>query len=382
MRRCVFFSLALGLFLTAALAASADLAYTLVDLGGLAGGSYYSALGVNNLGQVTGDFYNGSNYSTFLYSGGTMTDLGAAAGYTVSGTTNTGESINDSGQIAGTVSNASASGLMYYDGTTMHNLGAVGGETGTASGSGINNSGQIAGYYTNKSGTQTGFLYSGGLSGTTTELGTHPGGTFSMGSALNNSGEVAGGADTSGGETHAITWTSSGGMVDLGSLIGSSGFSIGLAINSSGEVAGNSDTANTATTGQPDAFLYNGSTMVDLGTLGGVASGANGINDSGNVVGWAYTTGDASQDAFLDSGGTMYDLDNLVTGGTDGWTLESANAISNTGYIVGYMEDASGDYDGFLLDPTSGPPAVPEPGTLSLVGFGLLGLIGYRRRKR
>jgi probable HAF family extracellular repeat protein len=374
MRRCVFFSLALGLFLAGSLAASADYAYTLVNLGGLAGGSYYSANGVNNLGQVTGSFNNGSNYSTFLYSGGTMTDLGAAAGYT---NDNQGNSINDSGQIAGSVNDASGSEVMYYDGTTMHNLGAVGGQPGSAYGYGINNSGQITGVYANSSsGNQTGFLYSGGLSGTTTELGALPGGQGSVGDALNNSGEVTGLATTSGGETHAITWTSGGGMVDLGSLAGPSGISFGEAINNLGEVAGLSQTAS----GDYDGFLYNGSTMVDLGTLGGDGSGAYGINDSGKVVGWAYTTGDASQDAFLYSGGTMYDLNNLIAPGS-GWTLESANAISNTGYIVGYMEDAGGDYDAFRLDPESSPPPVPEPGTLSLVGFGLLGLVGYRRRR-
>ena len=132
MRHPLLLLLAVTLLLTASLAASADYAYSLVDLGPslLAGGSTFDAASVNNFGQVTGNFFNGSNISTFLYSGGTMTDLGAAAGYT---NDNQGNSINDSGQIAGTVSNASASGLMYYDGTTMHNLGAVGGETGTAS---------------------------------------------------------------------------------------------------------------------------------------------------------------------------------------------------------------------------------------------------------
>ena len=53
------------------------------------------------------------------------------------------------------------------------------------------------------------------------------------------------------------------------------------------------------------AFLYSNGTMQDLGTLGGTESFAYGINDSGQVVGWSYTTGDSYSHAFLYSSGTM-----------------------------------------------------------------------------
>src|SRR4051812_39684153 len=40
-------------------------------------------------------------------------------------------------------------------------------------------------------------------------------------------------------------------------------------------------------------------TITDLGTFGGTSSQALGINNSGQVVGWAYTAANAKQHAFL-----------------------------------------------------------------------------------
>ena len=100
------------------------------------------------------------------------------------------------------------------------------------------------------------------------------------------------------------------------------------------------------------AFLYSGSTMTDLGTLGGTHSYAYGINDNGDVVGTYTITGYYywADHAFLYSNGQMNDLRGLIQV-TSGWTLTGARAINNRGQIVGYGTNPAGLAHAFLLTP-------------------------------
>jgi probable HAF family extracellular repeat protein len=81
--------------------------------------------------------------------------------------------------------------------------------------------------------------------------------------------------------------------------------------------------------------------ITDLGTLGGNASGARGINGTGQVTGYAYSSKTQSN-VFLYSGGMMTSLGSL--GGTNAIGL----AINSTGQVAGYSTLSSGSYRGFI----------------------------------
>jgi len=123
---------------------------------------------------------------------------------------------------------------------------------------------------------------------------------------------------------------------ELGSLGGSASAAYG--VNTSGQVVG---WAGTGGDSAFHAFLHNGKAIKDLGTLGGNHSWANGINAVGKVVGWAETTAGPAR-AFLYSGGLMIDL------GTLGGEYSEAYAINSSGQVVGWAETVGGATHAFL----------------------------------
>jgi probable HAF family extracellular repeat protein len=173
-------------------------------------------------------------------------------------------------------------------------------------------------------------------------------------------------------------------MTNLGTLGGPNSTAYG--INNSGQVVGSAYTNGVTY----NAFRYSSGTMTNLGTLGGSLSAANGINNSGQVVGEADTSA-GNYDAFLYSSGTgMEDLNTLYasllvsgTGPQTGFTtLSDANAINNLGEIVGYgtyWNGSSDEIQAFALTPNGD---VPEPSTWALLLGGLGLLFFWRTRMR
>ena len=170
-----------------------------------------------------------------------------------------------------------------------------------------------------------------------------------------------------------ITEPNGVGMIDMGTLGGNQSSANG--INDSGQVVGWAGTANNET----HAFITgsDGVGMTDLGTLGGNYSQAYAINDFGEVVGMS-TTADGDVHAFIFSHGVMTDLSLLAPVVATGWSSLNVFDINNNGQIVGYGRDSphSGPHPFLLL-----PIPEPETYTMLLAGLGLLGIV-VRRRKQ
>ena len=96
---------------------------------------------------------------------------------------------------------------------------------------------------------------------------------------------------------------------------------------------------------------------------------AHGINSSAQVVG-SFVDGIANR-GFVDTGGVFSTINDPSAPGQT-----SAQGVNDGGQVAGYFYDGTADH-GFVATPI----ATPEPGTLTLLGCGLIGLAALYRRK-
>jgi probable HAF family extracellular repeat protein len=168
---------------------------------------------------------------------------------------------------------------------------------------------------------------------------------------------VAGGAYTALNQDHAFRWTN-GTMTDLGTLGGAN--SVAGPISSDGSVlAGYADTAEN----QQHAFRWTiGTGMVDLGTLiGTTRSLPIAISSDGTtVVGYADNGNGTQSQAFLwtQSTGMQSVATWLANAGVTvpaGWVLRNAYGVNQDGtVIVGDAIDANGTTQAYLAQVGSG----------------------------
>jgi probable HAF family extracellular repeat protein len=177
------------------------------------------------------------------------------------------------------------------------------------------------------------------------------GGSYSSGTALNKAGVVVGFAsqppddgDPPMEPNRPVRWTSPA-PTDLGTIeAGPYGYANG--INDSGDIVGQSFLPDNDGT---RATLWQGGTVVALGTLGGNASAANAINRDGVIVGSSRDRQGAHR-AVVWRQGRIKALKDL------GGRFHFALAISNNGYIAGRSNDGTETHhavvwkDGVLTD--------------------------------
>jgi probable HAF family extracellular repeat protein len=359
--------------------AAAQTTYTVTDLGTL-GGTISQPFAVSPQGWVTGvsTLPNGIAHA-FRWRNGIMTDLG-----TLGGDYSVGFGINVWTRVVGhTLNESNENRAFLYVFGTMQDLGTLGGGNSVASAINIRN--WVVGRAESSSiDLHTGrpqvhaFLW---IKGTPiSDLGTL-GGANSEALGINVWGKIVGSADTTFtvdpslgfAPFHAALW-SNGTQTDLGTLGGK--LSIGVDINKLGQAVGVSTLAGESTA---HAFLSQGSSMVDLGTLAGdTASIAFSINDSGQVVGassiggfsagviWTYgSTANCHLQNFIvvctpgSLGWRITEL-NLLTPANSLWFIISAEAINRFGQIAcEAVNTKSGEIHGVLLTPaTSGTTAM------------------------
>jgi probable HAF family extracellular repeat protein len=158
-------------------------------------------------------------------------------------------------------------------------------------------------------------------------------GQSSSPNAINDQGTIVGqmGIDWHfGGGARAYRY-SNGTMTDL---LPSSYISSANGINNSGTIVGTADGR---------AFSYSNGTVAYLSSLGGTTGSANAINGSGTIVGSSLTAG-GNQHAYSYINGTITDL------GTLGGFTSTAKALNDSGMIVGDSTVSGGTQNAFVFN--------------------------------
>jgi probable HAF family extracellular repeat protein len=333
--------------------------YSVTDIGTF-GGISSDGFGVSDTGRVVGSanmhpsYGRGHAFVADANQSGPLVDLTADSVYERS----VAVAVNARGLVAATAYNRPARPQAFVWDGKRHYIGSLPGFRFSQA-AGINDAGMVAGTV-QKGRVDFGaiparaFLYQNGHM---QDLGTL-GGPYSMASAVSATGLVVGKADLPRGQegsgpTHAFAYQSGSGMRDLGTLLGGRN-SRAHGVNALSEIVGFSETGD----GASRAFLVTGGgPMQDMGTLpGSSGSVAYAISDAGTAVG-AATGGEGGTDTRAvvwlrspgEPNGRVVDLNNCIAPDS-GWTLETARAINDHGWIVGQGR-RNGQRRAFLLKP-------------------------------
>lgn len=180
--------------------------------------------------------------------------------------------------------------------------------------------------------------------------------------AIDNAGRIAG--QLAG---RAFVWDGAS-IVDLGTLGGPS--STALALSDNGYVTGSADRPD----GSPHAFLYRAGALRDIGQLG-VSSSGTGVNPRGQVAGtWVDAAGE--DHAFLYSEGVARDIGDLGAGSARATGINAAGEVVGSSFLPGFTAYHAFLYrDGALRDlgtlggPSSSAAAINDAGQIAGTSF-------------
>lgn len=387
-------NLTLGI-VAALFSASANASWSIMDISGLNGNSFYAS-SINDSGQIAGGFNdnNTSMWHAFVtdVNGTNIKDIGSAPNTSV-----TAGQINNNGQVIVQYlsppegDNVEIKYFITDSNGNKKELNTIPEIIGSVSG--INDSGQIVGSY-----------FTPGQEGSTSFITDTNGnylkdiellnGSNTYANAINNSGQVVGHYFDSNWRTSSfITGEDGTGIRDIGTLEDKYYKSVTAHdINDSGQVAGMLSTDNHRWT---QAFVTgeDGNEIIKLGTLHGLWGGyAVAINDAGQAVGISTDITGSGANSFIYANGGLTDLSNIPEVINAGWSDIFVTDINNNGQIIGwgYKNDDFSDRHAFLLSFTPDTvftpqdfyvPNIPEPSTYLMMLAGL-GMLGFMARKK
>ena len=325
------------------------------------------ANGINDSGTAVGS-YNGAAFS---YSDRVITSIGANNSLRFT----SANAINSGGTVVGEAFNGTTEQAAIFTSTANIFLGSA---TYNSRATAINAGGTIVGDARNSAAGYQAVIFSATPERPPTIIDA----ANSNATAINIGGTIVGITSVA-SVNHAFSYTSSGGLKDLGTFGGTAGYANG--INDSGTIVGDYADSN----GSAHAVSYANGVVTSLDSSGTYAmSVATAINNSGTIVGYAGAgpIGNTLPIAFVYSNGELSNLNSLVSGLPGGESLVQATAINTNGDIVGFGNSGPDTAAfGFLLTPIPAGVAAPLPGSLPLLAMGTAGLglalLAAKRRK-
>ena len=313
--------------------------YTITEFGAGSGFDAVYPSGISANGKITGavQIPVTGEIHAFVWDQGVFHDLGMM-GYTDGAE---GIAINNAGQIAALGYGPGWHAVRYTSGV-VRRLGSIDG--GNSSPAAINSAGHVVGRAVNGDGGGQGFVYVTSMTALAVDVAR----------GINDSDQIVGSYTYCWGLGQYLSCAEHGFLrtgttiVDIGNIGGGfGGYTEAYAINNAGQVTGYS----TGVGGVQHAFRYTAGQMTDLGTFAPYRSVGVSITSRGDVAGNIQTYGGTTITGFVTINDVMYDLAYLLGPRGVEWSQLEITQMNDAGWIIGSGMMMDGTYHAFLATP-------------------------------